>query len=76
MKDGDVKYFYIAPPPAPIEPAHVGKPTHVVECPRRHPQQPMNLRDYEVTPDNVVDDEGDLIHCAMFTDWEPTSVDI
>jgi len=39
--------------------------------PHRNRQAPVRLTDYEVTPDDAVNDEGDLIHFALLADAEP-----
>ncbi|GKV47387.1 hypothetical protein SLEP1_g54294 [Rubroshorea leprosula] len=39
--------------------------------PRRQRQPPVTLQDYEVTSDDAIDDDGNLVHFAMFADLEP-----
>ncbi|GKV14655.1 hypothetical protein SLEP1_g25495 [Rubroshorea leprosula] len=39
--------------------------------PRRQRQPPVTLQDYEVTSDDASDDDGNLVHFAMFADLEP-----
>ncbi|GKV49915.1 hypothetical protein SLEP1_g56638 [Rubroshorea leprosula] len=38
---------------------------------RRQRQPPVTLQDYEVTSDDAIDDDGNLVHFAMFADLEP-----
>ena len=39
--------------------------------PQRNRQPPLRLTDCEITPDNAVNEEGDLTHFALLADAEP-----
>jgi hypothetical protein len=42
--------------------------------PRRNIQMPRRLADCEIAPDNVVNNEGEIVHYAMLADTEPLDV--
>ncbi|CAJ2632851.1 unnamed protein product [Trifolium pratense] len=47
---------------------------HLTSRPHRVTQIPRRLADCEMVPDNVVDNEGDIVHYAMLADIEPLDV--
>src|ERR1044072_5756455 len=47
--------------------------SHDHQRPQRTRNPPARLNDYEIHPDDAVDDEGDLVHIALMADSEPLS---
>ncbi|GAB2278278.1 hypothetical protein Dimus_039278 [Dionaea muscipula] len=61
-------------PTEPNSQVATGTTTVVTSRPRRQVHQPIRLGDYEVIPDDDVDEEGELVHFAFYIDTEPMTV--
>ena len=55
------------------EPAIIYQPSTSTSRPQRTRRMPASLRDYVTTSNEVVDDEGELVHYTFYADVEPVN---